>query len=74
MSQMDTGSIASGVSEHDETLEEEPVSLDVDGGDPIPELVCIEYPGVVNSTDKMLETLGGLETIAQVLEEPNRRS
>merc|ERR1719220_327061 len=70
---MDTGSIVSGVSEHDETLEEEPVSLDVDGGDPIPELVCIEYPGVVNSTDKMLETLGGLETIAQVLEEPNRR-
>ena len=73
MSQMDTGSIASGVSKHDETLEEEPVSLDVDGGDPIPELVCIEYPGVVNSTGKMLETLGGLETIAQVLEEPNRR-
>ena len=35
--------------------------------------VCIEYPGVVNSTDKMLESLGGLETIAQVIEEPNRR-
>jgi len=36
-------------------------------------LVCVEYPGVVSSPSKMIETLGGLETIAQVLEEPNRR-
>ena len=38
----------------------------------ISDLVCIEYPGVVNSTEAMLDTLGGLDTLAQVLEEPNR--
>ena len=39
------------------------------------ELVCVEYPGVVTAQDPgpMLHTLGGLDTIAQVLEEPNRR-
>lgn len=36
-------------------------------------LVCVEYPGVVRSPDSMINTLGGLDTIAQVLEEPNRR-
>ena len=36
-------------------------------------LVCVEYPGVVRSPDNMINTLGGLDTIAQVLEEPNRR-
>merc|ERR1712013_85000 len=39
----------------------------------LPELVCVEYPGIVNNTGKMIETLGGLETLAQVMEEPNRR-
>ena len=39
----------------------------------IKNLVCVEYPGVVKSVPHMLETLGGLDTIAQVLEEPNRR-
>jgi len=39
----------------------------------ISELVCVEYPGVVDDPNNMLDTLGGLETIAQVLEEPNRR-
>ena len=32
----------------------------------LPELVCVEYPGIVNNTGKMIETLGGLETLAQV--------
>ena len=36
-------------------------------------LVCVEYPGVVQSPDNMITTLGGRDTIAQVLEEPNRR-
>ena len=39
----------------------------------LPELVCVEYPGVVDNPANMLDTLGGLETVAQVLEEPNRR-
>ena len=37
------------------------------------ELVCVEYPGIVRDTERMLATLGGLHNIAQVLEEPNRR-
>jgi len=37
------------------------------------ELVCVEYPGVVRDSQAMVETLGGLANIAQVLEEPNRR-
>jgi len=37
------------------------------------ELVCVEYPGIVRDTERMLATLGGLHTIGQVLEEPNRR-
>jgi len=71
---MDKGS--SGVCDNnDMSVETEETSAgdDHDRGEPIPELVCIEYPGVVKSTDKMLESLGGLETIAQVIEEPNRR-
>jgi len=39
----------------------------------ISDLVCVEYPGLVNSNQRMLETLGGLDNIAQVLDEPNRR-
>ena len=44
-----------------------------DDNQTIPDLVCVEYPGVVTSPSGMLNTLGGLDTIAQVLEEPNRR-
>ena len=29
--------------------------------------VCIEYPGIVANTDKMLDTLGGERNISQVL-------
>ena len=33
-------------------------------------LVCVEYPGVVQSPENMINSLGGRDTIAQVLEEP----
>ena len=33
----------------------------------LPELVCVEYPGIVANPGKMIDTLGGLETLAQVL-------
>ena len=44
----------------------------VDGGEEelrsqLPELVCVEYPGIVANPGKMIDTLGGLETLAQVL-------
>lgn len=29
--------------------------------------VCVEYPGIVKNVDKMLETLGGRETISEVI-------
>lgn len=29
-------------------------------------LLCIEYPGIVDNVDKMVETLGGLSTIETV--------
>lgn len=29
-------------------------------------LVCVEYPAVVNNVDKMLETLGGEQTVSKV--------
>lgn len=29
-------------------------------------LVCVEYPAVVTSVDKMLETLGGEKTVSNV--------
>ncbi|KAL1124661.1 hypothetical protein AAG570_001285 [Ranatra chinensis] len=37
------------------------------------ELVCIEYPGIVNNVDKMLDTLGGLHEVSMVYSERNRR-
>ena len=46
---------------------------DDDDHQTISDLVCVEYPGVVTSPSGMLNPLGGLDTIAQVLEEPNRR-
>lgn len=33
---------------------------------PQPELVLIQYPGIIKNVDKALETLGGLQTISQV--------
>lgn len=36
-------------------------------------LFCVEYPARVESESKMLDTLGGLDSIAKVAEEPNRR-
>ncbi|XP_075213058.1 general transcription factor IIIC subunit l(2)37Cd [Lycorma delicatula] len=34
---------------------------------------CVVYPGVVNDEEKMLATLGGLESISVVCSKPNRR-
>ncbi|XP_042365290.1 general transcription factor 3C polypeptide 5 [Plectropomus leopardus] len=36
-------------------------------------LVCVEYPAVVTSVDKMLETLGGEKTVSKTYAHPNRR-
>ncbi|XP_028317974.1 general transcription factor 3C polypeptide 5 [Gouania willdenowi] len=36
-------------------------------------LMCVEYPAVVNNVDKMLNTLGGEETISKLFAHPNRR-
>ena len=52
--------------------EEESVQEKGKGGDDglrsqLPELVCVEYPGIVANPEKMIGTLGGLETLAQVL-------
>jgi len=44
-----------------------PAESDLDG------LVCVEYPGLVQDVDKMINTLGGLKNIGQVVAEPNRR-
>lgn len=30
-------------------------------------LVCIEYPGIVQNVDNMLETLGGVRNLSMVL-------
>ncbi|KAK9532861.1 hypothetical protein VZT92_010226 [Zoarces viviparus] len=36
-------------------------------------LVCVEYPAVVNSVDKMLLTLGGVKAVSKTFAHPNRR-
>ncbi|XP_067140904.1 general transcription factor 3C polypeptide 5 [Centruroides vittatus] len=36
-------------------------------------LVCVEYPGVVQNVNKMIQTLNGQEHINQVYSEPSRR-
>uniref|UniRef100_UPI0037E9C1E1 general transcription factor 3C polypeptide 5 n=1 Tax=Semicossyphus pulcher TaxID=241346 RepID=UPI0037E9C1E1 len=36
-------------------------------------LVCVEYPAMVTSADKMLETLGGEQTVTKTFNHPNRR-
>ncbi|XP_071774874.1 general transcription factor 3C polypeptide 5 [Centroberyx gerrardi] len=36
-------------------------------------LVCVEYPAVVSSVDKMLETVGGEQGLSKTYAHPNRR-
>ncbi|XP_023255678.1 general transcription factor 3C polypeptide 5 [Seriola lalandi dorsalis] len=36
-------------------------------------LVCVEYPAVINSVPKMLETLGGEQGVSKTFAHPNRR-
>ncbi|XP_074546569.1 general transcription factor 3C polypeptide 5 [Halichoeres trimaculatus] len=36
-------------------------------------LVCVEYPGMITCVDKMLETLGGEQTVSKTFNNPNRR-
>jgi len=65
---LDSIGLAQDVERDYESTEEEPV----DGGE-APRLVCVEYPGVVENPTRAIQTLGGLNNIAQVLSEPNRR-
>ncbi|XP_053655427.2 general transcription factor 3C polypeptide 5 [Cherax quadricarinatus] len=37
------------------------------------QFMCIEYPGLVENVDKMIETLGGIQKISEVYCEDNRR-
>ncbi|XP_029024968.1 general transcription factor 3C polypeptide 5 isoform X2 [Betta splendens] len=51
---------------------------DVPGGSSTVELrdsrlVCVEYPAVIKSVDKVLETLGGEQTVSKTFAHPNRR-
>lgn len=34
-------------------------------------IVCVEYPGIVKNPERMIETLGGLNTISQVQKQIN---
>ncbi|KAG8010853.1 General transcription factor 3C polypeptide 5 [Nibea albiflora] len=36
-------------------------------------LVCVEYPAVISSVDKMLDTLGGEQGVSKTFAHPNRR-
>ncbi|GAA6216057.1 general transcription factor 3C polypeptide 5 [Lates japonicus] len=36
-------------------------------------LVCVEYPGVISSVPRMLETLGGEQAVSKTFAHPNRR-
>lgn len=42
------------------------MKMNVDKSGLTKDLICIEYPGVVQNEDKMLETLGGLQEISHV--------
>ncbi|XP_008286561.1 general transcription factor 3C polypeptide 5 [Stegastes partitus] len=60
------------------TLAPQPEHHDVPGGSSSVELrdkrlVCVEYPAVVRSVDKMLETLGGEATVTKTFAHPNKR-
>ncbi len=53
------------------TLSCQAEGADVPGSSSIVELrdnklMCVEYPAVVNSVDKMLETLGGAQAVSKV--------
>ncbi|XP_066955131.1 general transcription factor 3C polypeptide 5 isoform X1 [Macrobrachium rosenbergii] len=43
------------------------------GSGKLRQFVCVEYPGLVNNVDNMIETLGGIEKISEVYCEDNRR-
>lgn len=47
--------------------------MNVDKGGITKDLICIEYPGIVQNVDKMLETLGGLQEVSHVISKKNRR-
>lgn len=36
-------------------------------------LVCVEYPGVVRNEAKMLQTLGGEESVSRIYTDPTKR-
>lgn len=36
-------------------------------------LICVEYPATIKNKDKMIETLGGYESINEVISQPNRK-
>ncbi|KAM6902127.1 general transcription factor 3C polypeptide 5 [Xenentodon cancila] len=66
----------------DFTLKE--LTLSGEGGSPVrggsstvqlrdKRLVCVDYPAVVHSVDRMLETLGGEQTVTKTYADPNRR-
>ncbi|XP_045108931.1 general transcription factor 3C polypeptide 5-like isoform X2 [Portunus trituberculatus] len=45
----------------------------ISGTGKLRQFVCIEYPGLVENVDNMINTLGGLEKISEVYCEDNRR-
>ncbi|KAM9840875.1 general transcription factor 3C polypeptide 5 [Aulostomus maculatus] len=60
------------------TLSGHSEDADVRGSSPAVELrdkrlVCVEYPAVVSSVGKMLETLGGEQAVSKTFAHPNRR-
>ncbi|XP_049460156.1 general transcription factor 3C polypeptide 5 [Epinephelus fuscoguttatus] len=60
------------------TLSSQPEAVDVPGSSSSVELrdnklVCVEYPAVVASVDKMLQTLGGEKAVSKTYAHPNRR-
>lgn len=40
---------------------------------PIKEILNVEYPGIVNNVDKMLQTLGGIEALENTFKQANSR-
>ncbi|XP_027134438.1 general transcription factor 3C polypeptide 5 [Larimichthys crocea] len=60
------------------TLSDRSEDVDVPGSSSTVELrdsklVCVEYPAVVSSVDKMLDTLGGEQGVSKTFAHPNRR-
>ncbi|XP_018025796.1 uncharacterized protein LOC108681288 [Hyalella azteca] len=54
-----------------EVREESHVLRDTAGH--VAEYVCVEYPGHVVNVDKMLDTLGGIDTVSHMYSDANRR-